>query len=146
MWKPQRPMPDEALVQSPPIYGIPNFCADLFTDRQLVALTTFSDLVAEARERIQPMPWPLVCRTMGRHCGTAASERMRTPRRWGCIWHLQWIVWQHFLQQSHFGVQLEARLSLPFREDKHTYDLGLPRVQPFCWSQPATTAISVLAV
>ena len=26
---------------------------DLFTDRQLVALTTFSDLVAEARERIQ---------------------------------------------------------------------------------------------
>ena len=25
---------------------------DLFTDRQLVALTTFSDLVAEARERV----------------------------------------------------------------------------------------------
>ena len=25
---------------------------DLFTDRQLAALTTFSDLVAEARERI----------------------------------------------------------------------------------------------
>ena len=27
--------------------------ADLFTDRQLVALTTFSDLVGEARERIR---------------------------------------------------------------------------------------------
>ena len=27
--------------------------ADLFTDRQLVALTTFSDLVSEARERIR---------------------------------------------------------------------------------------------
>ena len=33
-------------------YGMPNF-ADLFTDRQLVALTTFSDLVGEARERIR---------------------------------------------------------------------------------------------
>ena len=30
-----------------------NTFADLFTDRQLVALTTFSDLVSEARERIR---------------------------------------------------------------------------------------------
>jgi putative DNA methylase len=34
-----------------PNYGIRNF-ADLFTDRQLVALTTFSDLVREAREKV----------------------------------------------------------------------------------------------
>ncbi len=34
-----------------PIYGLRTF-ADLFTDRQLVELTTFSDLVAEAREQI----------------------------------------------------------------------------------------------
>jgi len=33
---------------SPPIYGLTTF-ADLFTPRQLVALTTFSDLVGEAR-------------------------------------------------------------------------------------------------
>ena len=32
-------------------YGFQTF-GDYFTDRQLVALTTFSDLVAEARERI----------------------------------------------------------------------------------------------
>ena len=32
-------------------YGMTTF-ADLFTDRQLVALTTFSDLVAEAREKV----------------------------------------------------------------------------------------------
>ncbi len=32
-------------------YGLTEF-ADLFTNRQLVALTTFSDLVAEARERV----------------------------------------------------------------------------------------------
>jgi putative DNA methylase len=34
-----------------PTYGLTRF-ADLFTNRQLLALTTFSDLVAEARERI----------------------------------------------------------------------------------------------
>ena len=36
----------------PRLYGLTTF-ADLFTDRQLVALTTFSDLVGEARERIR---------------------------------------------------------------------------------------------
>ena len=34
-----------------PQYGLTKF-RDLFTNRQLVALTTFSDLVAEARERV----------------------------------------------------------------------------------------------
>ena len=34
------------------IYGLTNF-GDLFTPRQLVALTTFSDLVQEARERVK---------------------------------------------------------------------------------------------
>lgn len=36
---------------SPPAYGLSKF-ADLFTNRQLTALTTFSDLVGEAREQI----------------------------------------------------------------------------------------------
>ncbi len=36
---------------SPPAYGLTQF-SDLFTNRQLVALTTFSDLVGEARERV----------------------------------------------------------------------------------------------
>lgn len=36
---------------SPPIYGLDTF-EKLFTERQLEALTTFSDLVGEARERI----------------------------------------------------------------------------------------------
>lgn len=36
---------------SPPAYGLTTF-ADLFTNRQLVALTTFSDLVGEAREQV----------------------------------------------------------------------------------------------
>lgn len=37
--------------QTPRIYGFFDW-ADLFTNRQLVSLTTFSDLVAEARERV----------------------------------------------------------------------------------------------
>lgn len=36
---------------SPPMYGLTKF-SDLFTTRQLLALTTFSDLVVEAREMI----------------------------------------------------------------------------------------------
>ena len=37
---------------SPPLYGLKTY-GDLFTPRQLVALTTFSDLVQEARERVK---------------------------------------------------------------------------------------------
>ncbi len=36
---------------SPPQYGLPTF-SDLFTPRQLTALTTFSDLVSEAQHRV----------------------------------------------------------------------------------------------
>ena len=48
--------PDNELPHNPrdfktPNYGMSSF-ADLFTDRQLVALTTFSDLVVEAREKV----------------------------------------------------------------------------------------------
>ena len=32
------------------VYGMSDFWSDLFTPRQLTALTTFSDLVHEARE------------------------------------------------------------------------------------------------
>ena len=52
IWKPETAMPDNPRWFSPPPYGMPNW-ADLFTDRQLVALTTFSDLVGEVRERIR---------------------------------------------------------------------------------------------
>jgi putative DNA methylase len=44
-------MTDDKRWFSPPQYGLPNF-ADLFTPRQLVALTAFSDLVQEARDRV----------------------------------------------------------------------------------------------
>jgi putative DNA methylase len=49
-WKPDLAMPDNPRWFSPPLYGLTTY-GDLFTPRQLVALTTFSDLVQEARER-----------------------------------------------------------------------------------------------
>jgi putative DNA methylase len=46
-----QPMPKNPRWFSPPDYGMPNY-KDLFTARQLLALTTFYDLVMEARERL----------------------------------------------------------------------------------------------
>ncbi|MGC8731882.1 MAG: DUF1156 domain-containing protein [Halothiobacillaceae bacterium] len=49
-WKPEVAMPENPRWFSPPLYGLTKY-GDLFTPRQLVALTTFSDLVAEAIEK-----------------------------------------------------------------------------------------------
>lgn len=51
-WQPDVPMPENPRWFSPPLYGLKTY-GDLFTPRQLLALTTFSDLVADARERIR---------------------------------------------------------------------------------------------
>ncbi|MDD5034617.1 MAG: DUF1156 domain-containing protein [Methylococcaceae bacterium] len=49
-WKPEVAMPENPRWFSPPLYGLKTY-GDLFPPRQLVALTTFSDLVQEAIER-----------------------------------------------------------------------------------------------
>lgn len=51
-WKPEIAMPENPRWFSPPLYGLKTY-GDLFTPRQLVALTTFSDLVGEAIEKIR---------------------------------------------------------------------------------------------
>lgn len=51
-WKPEAALPDNARDFKTPNYGMPTF-GDLFTSRQLVALTTFSDLVGEAMEQVR---------------------------------------------------------------------------------------------
>jgi putative DNA methylase len=43
-------LPNDKRWFSPPLYGLPHF-SDLFTSRQLVALTTFSDLLMDVRHR-----------------------------------------------------------------------------------------------
>ena len=50
-WRPEQELEGKCRV-SVPLYGMNTF-GDLFTSRQLVALTTFSDLVQEAREKIK---------------------------------------------------------------------------------------------
>ncbi|MFP4495053.1 MAG: DUF1156 domain-containing protein, partial [Halochromatium sp.] len=49
-WAPTALMPENPRWFSPPMYGMKSY-GDLFTPRQLVALTTLSDLVQEAREK-----------------------------------------------------------------------------------------------
>lgn len=49
-WKPDTELSTHPQYMAAPRYGMTKH-ADLFTPRQLVALTTFSDLVAEAREK-----------------------------------------------------------------------------------------------
>lgn len=50
VWKPEHNLPANPRDFKTPNYGLNTF-GDLFTPRQLVALTTFSDLVQEAREK-----------------------------------------------------------------------------------------------
>ena len=51
-WKPDCTLPLKHRNFQTPAYGMPNI-GDLFTPRQLVALTTFSDLVSEAHEKVK---------------------------------------------------------------------------------------------
>lgn len=51
-WEPDTVLPDNPRDFKTPNYGLTTF-GDLFTDRQLVALNTFSDLVHEARAQIE---------------------------------------------------------------------------------------------
>ena len=51
-WMPDVEIPPDRRSMFTPLYGLTHF-KHLFTDRQLMALTTFSDLVAKARERIR---------------------------------------------------------------------------------------------
>ena len=51
-WRPDTPLAYEPRALWTPPYGLTTY-GDLFTARQLVALTTFSDLVHEARQQVQ---------------------------------------------------------------------------------------------
>ena len=51
-WQPDQALPDDPRNFWVVLYGLTHYC-DLFTPRQLVALTTFSGLVGEAAERVR---------------------------------------------------------------------------------------------
>lgn len=50
-WKPETDIPPDKRSMFTPLYGLTKF-SDLFTPRQLVALTTFSDLLQEAKKQV----------------------------------------------------------------------------------------------
>jgi len=50
--KPEQPLPDDPRNFWTVQYGLTTY-GDLFTDRQVVAMSTFSDLVSEAREKVR---------------------------------------------------------------------------------------------
>lgn len=76
---------------SPPLYGLPNF-SDIFTPRQLVALTTFSDLIGEARAQVLADALAAGMPDDGRGLEGAVMGRRRMRMRWRCIWRLLSIV------------------------------------------------------
>jgi putative DNA methylase len=51
-WRPELTMPQNPRWFSPPLYGLKTY-GSLFTNRQLLALTTFSDLVQQARSLVK---------------------------------------------------------------------------------------------
>ncbi len=83
-WIPNETLPNDPRAIWCPLYGLTTF-GDLFTPRQLVALTTFSDLVTEARARVERDAIVAGPPTTARLCATAAPAPRPTPRRWGCI-------------------------------------------------------------
>ena len=81
-WRPDVALPVNPRDFKTPNYGLMTF-ADLFTPRQLVALTTFSDLVQEARGRVKRDALPPVCPTTASPSTPAAPAPPPTPMRWG---------------------------------------------------------------
>ena len=73
-WKPDTPLPDNPRDFKTPNYGLVTY-GDLFTPRQLVALTTFSDLVQQSLQRVQRDA------VAGRPC---RQRQTPTRRRYGC--------------------------------------------------------------
>ena len=86
-WKPETPLPDDPRNFWTVQYGLTTY-GDLFTARQLVALTAFSDLIGEARDRVRgdAVAAGLVDGGQGLDCG--ANGAAAYAEAVGCIWGL----------------------------------------------------------
>ena len=122
-WRPNNTLPHNPRDFKTPNYGMTTF-ADLFTPRQLVALTTFSDLVSEARAGVQED-----ARTAGlpEEQASAYADAVATYLAFAvdqsgqsqstiCTWNSRILRCETLLQAS------------------NTYDVGLCRSNPFCES------------
>ena len=77
-WRPSEELPNDPRAIWCPLYGLTTF-ADLFTSRQLVALTTFSDMVSEATERVRrdAVPFGLAGDSVPLRDGGIGHDRLR---------------------------------------------------------------------
>ncbi len=116
-WKPDCEMPKKHRNFQGPVYGLDNL-GDLFTPRQLVALTTFSDLVGEATARIR-RDAEAACSTV-----SAATSRNETAARSVQARHRQ--MARPGSRKGLHGVQDAAEAGLP--DDDHALpdDHSLP--------------------
>ena len=124
------------------LYGMDEY-HKLFTPRQLVALTTFSDLVHEARKRRDSrMRWGRVWRmTMCRAglclrdpCVKEGAGRGLMARRSACIWLLLVDKVTDHQWNNLIGLALHGsgQPVTPILPSSHPYGLGLSvRVNPF---------------
>ena len=92
-WRPATAIAPDKRSMFTPLYGLTTF-GDLFTDRQLVALTTFSDLVSGARERIlcdavaaglseyEAIEYAVLTKIIFAMCVSKSSDSSCTISRW----------------------------------------------------------------
>ena len=78
-------MPDQTINHNPrdirtQLYGLTRYC-DLFTPRQLVAMSVLCDLVTEARDELHRMPLPRDWQPMDCRLETVGLGRMPMPTR-----------------------------------------------------------------
>lgn len=83
-WTPEGELIGKSADQLP-LYGFNKF-SELFTNRQLTALTTFSDLVAESQKKRRQTPKRLDSRTTKFPLLTEVPAQWHTDRPWGYIW------------------------------------------------------------
>jgi putative DNA methylase len=138
-WKPEVAMPENPRWFSPPLYGLKTY-GDLFTPRQLVALTTFSDLVQEARERVKRDAIAAGLPDDGEALAKGGAGRQRPmPMRWGvfgvCVRAKPAIQWSSLCLWEH---QMDQRLVNTFARQAIPMDMGLCRNEPTCWRMAAT--------
>lgn len=101
-WKPETSLPDDPRNFWTVSYGLTAY-GDLFTPRQLVALTTFSDLVGEAIAKCRADAVKAGMQDDGKGLDAGGLALRPMPRLSGCIWHLLWIRLQIYVLQSHHG-------------------------------------------
>lgn len=88
-WRPETPLHGKCRVNVSN-YGVDVY-GDLFTSRQLVALTTFSDLVQQAIDLVRENALAAGMADDGLGLDQGARGLRLTRKQWACIWLFAWI-------------------------------------------------------